>query len=105
MSGTVIMQLLKNHHDLDSFFLCFVTFSSMVCSQNIGIIYLPDRKMREEKKQWMGPLILPEKNFFFPGSTGQANFHLPLIVTETALGPKSKTLRMYLKSTKKQYLP
>ena len=66
MSGTVIMQLLKNHHDLDSFFLCFVTFSSMVYSQNIGIIYLPDRKMREEKKQWMGPLILPEKIVFFP---------------------------------------
>lgn len=53
--------------------------------------------MREEKKQWMGPLILPEKKFFFPGNTSQANFHLPLIVTETALGPKSKTLRIYLR--------
>ena len=41
--------------------------------------------MREEEKQWMGPLILPEKNFFSSGSTSQANFHLPLIVTETAL--------------------
>ena len=57
----------------------------MAYSPSIGIIYLPDRKMREEEKQWMGPLILPEKNFFSSGSTSQANFHLPLIVTETAL--------------------
>lgn len=70
-----MMQLLKNViKDLDS--LCFPALpflSSMVYSHGTGIIHLPGRKMREEKKQWMGPSVLPEK--IFPGSPSQANFH------------------------------
>ena len=100
-----MMQLLKNViKDLDSFyFSAFPSLSSMVYSHGTGIIHLPGRKMREEKKQWMGPSVLPEK--IFPGSPSQANFHLPLIVTGTALGSKSKSLRIYLRSAKKWYLP